>query len=256
MRIQINGNIVTLPTSLREITLGQRIDFHDQYGRDFDTMAKGIIEMPDGLDKELEIAQFQFEKMFAVFAFFTGTTPEALKESEYVDQIANIYLSSLAVLMEEENYPELQHSFFWKDVTWKLHPTELKQGSMMTFGEFIDSKQMVKDMEELGQGKWESMLRLAAIFLRKEGEQYDASFLYEDSDRLKLMRELPMDIAMQIGFFLTGCLRSFLTTFPFSSQDVDQKLETTARNTLKGSAGSTSLKASQKQRSSISPAVG
>jgi hypothetical protein len=241
MRIIINGKQVTLPTSPREITLGQRIDFHNQYGREFDLMVSSIQAMPDGIEKDLEIVHFQMEKMFAAFAFFTGTNPEALKESEFIDQIANLYYSSLSVLLEEENTPDLQNEFYWKDCMWQLHPAELKHGSMMTFGEFIDSKQMVKDMADLGKGNWEAMLRLAAIFLRKKGEVYDKSFSYEGSDRIELMRELPMDIAIQVGFFLTGSLRSFLNTFQSFSQAKDQKQGGSARNTSSGSAGLNSI---------------
>lgn len=256
MRIIINGKQVTLPTSLREITLGQRIDFHNQYGREFDLMVSSIQGMPDGVEKDLEIVHFQMEKMFAAFGFFTGTSPEALKESEFIDQIANLYYSSLSVLLEEEKTPELQSEFYWRDCIWELHPAELKHGSLMTFGEFIDSKQMVKDMSDLGNGKWEAMLRLAAIFLRKKGEVYDKSFLYDGSERLELMRELPMDMALQVGFFLTGSLRSFLSTLLSLPQVEAPKPAVSANNTSRSSAGSTSSKASPKQRSSISRAAG
>lgn len=212
MRIVINGKEAVIPSSLREITLGQRIDFYEQHGRDLDAMAASITQMPDGPEKELEIAHFQFEKMFRTFAFFTNTDVEALKASEFIDQIANIYFSSLAVLLEEEAAIEPEQQFVWNDEEWELHPSELKHGSQMSFGELIDAKQMVQDMADLGRGKWESLQKLCAIFLRKKGEAYQEEFLYDDSERLQLMHSLPMDIALQVGFFLLGSMSLFIST--------------------------------------------
>lgn len=206
MRVTINNKEVIIPSSLSEFTLGQRIDFHNQHGRLLDEMLESIQQMEDEYFRELELIQWRMELMYRTFAFFTGTTVEALKESAFVDEISRIYHASLAVLLEEEENVELQQQFFWKDEEWQLSPPELKQDSPMKFGEVIDAKQIVKDMVELGRGKWEYMLRLCAIFFRKKGEPYDESFVYEDSDRLKLMLELPMNIAMQVGFFLSGLI--------------------------------------------------
>lgn len=218
MRVVVNGIEKTLPTSLSEMTLGQRIDFYEQHGRELDEMADSIANMPDSTEKELEIAHLQMEKMFRTFAFFTGTNAEQIKQSEFVDKVANIYYASLSTLLEDEEEIEPQQSFIWKGEHWELHEPELKHGSTMTFGEIIDAKQMVQNMADLGRGKWESLQKLCAVFLRKKGEPYHESFLYDGSDRLLLMRDLPMDIALQVGFFLLGSMSLFINTFRFSTQ--------------------------------------
>lgn len=216
MRITINDKQVIIPSSLSEITLGQRIDFHNQYGRELDDMLASIQKMEDDIEKELELSQFAIEKMFRTVAFFSGFSVEALKESVFIEAISNIYYSALAVLFEEEENLEFKKDFIWNGEEWELGPIELKHGSDKTFGEFIDSKQLVQDMADLGRGKWESMLSLAAIFFRKKGEEYREEFLFEDSERLKLMRELPMDIVMQIGFFLAATVNIYYNTFRYS----------------------------------------
>lgn len=212
MRIQLNDKEVVIPSSLSEFTLGQRIAFNNQCGQELDEMLQSILAMPDGMDRDLELTEFQMEKMFRTFAFFTGTTPEALKESEFIDDIARIYYASMVTMFEEEQAAELKTEFVWKGEDWELHPPELKHGSKMTFGEFIDSKQLIKDMNDAGKGKWEYMLPLSAIYFRKKGEAYQEEFLYEDSERLQLMNELPMDIVLQVGFFLTSSLNTYLST--------------------------------------------
>lgn len=212
MRILVNDKEVLFPSSLSEITLGQRIAFHKEHGELLDKMLESIQEMKDEFEKELEMVNFQLEKMFRTFAFFAGCTVEAVKEDKFVEDVATIYYSCLQVLFEEEKNMELERSFAWKDEEWVIDAPELKHGDKRKFGEFIDAKQTVKDMHDLGMGKWEAMLPLCAIYLRKKDEPYKEEFLYEDSERIKLMRELPMNIAVQVGFFLNSILNFYMNT--------------------------------------------
>ena len=242
MRIRINDTDVVIPSSLSEFTLGQRIAFQEEYGNDLDVWVKRILEMPDGIEKELETTEFQFEKMFRSFAFFAGTTSEALKESEFIDDIAAIYYSWLACLFESEAEVQIQQEYIWKGETWVLHPPALKHGDKMAFGEFIDAKQMIKDLSDLGAGHWEKMLRLCAIYLRKTGEEYQESFLYEGSERLELMKQLPLDIAMGVGFFLTSSMNLCIHHFQSFSPTEQKAAADSLRSILKGGDGSISLR--------------
>jgi hypothetical protein len=218
MRVFINDKEVVFPSSLSEYTLGQRIAFHNEHGAILDKMLESILKMEDDEIKEIEIIGFQMEKMFRSFAFFAGTTVEAIKESKFIDDVASVYYSCLAVLFDEEEKLELCRTFTWKEETWELSVPELKHGDKMKFGEFIDAKQVVKDMSDLGHGKWEAMLHLCAIYLRKKGEPYQQEFLYEGSERMEMMKELPMDIALQVGFFLTGTMNFYMNTSKFSEK--------------------------------------
>jgi hypothetical protein len=240
MRLQINDTEVVFPSSLSEFTLGQRIDFYNQYGRQLDDMMLSTLSMEEGFEKEMELMHFQFEKMFRTFAFFAGTTPEALQESEFINDIANIYHANLAALLDDEQAIDLKTEYVWNGEIWELHIPELKNGSKMKFGEFIDSKQLIKDMADLGAGKWESMLHLCAIYLRRQGEEYQDSFLYENSDRIELMRSLPMDIALSVGFFLSSSVNSYMNTLLFSTQAEQNQTESLVLNTLIDGVGSIS----------------
>lgn len=216
MQISINNTWITIPSSLSEITLKQKIDFQKQYGDSLLEMAKSIHDMPDGFEKELEMTQFQVEQMFKTMAFFCNCTEQALKESEFIDKIAGIYYSCLSQLNEQNELLELQQSHVWNEEEWFIDHPELKNGDRMTFGEFIDAKQIIQDMVNVGNNRWECLLPLCAIFLRKKGEAYDESFLFEDSERLKLMQTLPFNIALNVGFFLTSSLNMYIEAFRFS----------------------------------------
>ncbi|WPV66295.1 hypothetical protein [Chitinophaga sp. LS1] len=241
MRITVNDKEVVIPSSLSEFTLGQRIAFQEEYGNDLDEWLKKIVEMEDGPMKELEVVEFQMEKMFRTFAFFANCTPEALKESEFVDKIANIYYACLSVLFESESKVECRQEYSWKGETWVLHPPSLKHGDKMQFGEFIDSKQVVQNLIALGKSRWDAMLQLCAIYLRKPSEEYDESFLYENSERIEMMRELPMDIAMGVGFFLTASMSLSIHHFQSSTVAESKEVVGTQQNTSSNGDGSISL---------------
>lgn len=240
MRVQINDKVVNIPSSLNEITLKQRIEFQNEHGNVLDDMVKSILALEDEDEKQLELTQFQFEKMFRSFSFFSGIPVEALKESQFIDEIASIYYSCLAVLFEQENQLKPLREFLWNGELWYLQSPELKNGDRMTFGELIDSKQIIQDMIKLGKGDWERLLPLCCIYLRKRDEIYQESFLYEDSERLKLMEQLPLDIALQVGFFLSSSLNMFMATSQSFNPQGQKELEKMSRNTLKTSAGLTS----------------
>ena len=222
MRILVNDKEVVFPSSLSEYKLGQRIAFHQEHGVLLDKMLESIQAMEDEMQKELEMVNYQLEKMFRTFAFFAGCTLEAVKEDRFIDDVSNIYHSCLAVLFEEEKNMDLQRSFAWKDEEWVIAAPELKHGDRMKFGEFIDAKQTVKDMADLGMGKWEAMLPICAIYLRKKDEPYKQEFTYEGSDRMELMKELPMNIAMQVGFFLSSTMNFYINTLT-SLKNQEQK---------------------------------
>jgi hypothetical protein len=71
------------------------------------------------------------------------------------------------------------------------------------------------------------MVKLCAIYFRKKGEPYSEEFLYEDSDRIKLMHELPMNYAMQVGFFLTSSLSFWINTLMYSGSQEQKEQATT-----------------------------
>jgi hypothetical protein len=203
-------------------------------------MALSITAMEEGFEKELEVMQFHFEQMLRTFAFFSGFPVETLRASEYLDDMANIYYASIAQLFEEEENIQLQQVFIWQGEEWYLHAPELKHGSKMTTAEYVDAKQMLLNMQQLGKGKWESLLPLCAVYLRRKEEQYEESFLYEGSERMDMMLNLPMDIALQVGFFSALSMNICINTLPSSNQTGSRVPAGGVKSIMNAMAGSTS----------------
>lgn len=198
MRISINDIEILIPGTLAEYKLSQRIDFQKEHGHLLEEMVKSILLMPDDLDREIEFAELQLEICYRGFSFWSGIDLDVLKEYEDRAALAAVYMAATKSI-DEYKIPSLVTSYQWDGVTWLLPTPDLKRGSKLTFGEFIDSKSMIKDSIATGRNKWETIKYLAAIYLRREGEHFEESFLFDGSDRLKLMGELPLDIAIIIG---------------------------------------------------------
>jgi hypothetical protein len=240
MTIEVNNQPYTLPTTLFELTLKERIGFHNEHGALLQQMADSIKEITDPLERDLETMLFNVEGAYRIFSFFTGIGLEVVKQSELVEDILKMTYATMSVLFEQEQALQPQTAFIWNNEAWELAAPQLKQGDKLTFGELIDAKQMIQNMQQLSKSQWESLLPLCAIFFRKKGEPYDESFVYEDSERLQLMETLPLEYALQVGFFLSISLRSFTTTLPFFNKAGSEKPVSSAKNTLSAMDGSIS----------------
>jgi hypothetical protein len=201
MIITINDNQVAIPSSKDEFTLGQRIAYDREHGSLLNQMMESITAMEDETEKRIELMEFHFEKMFRVFSFFTGIPVDVLKESDFIEQVAEIYHMVLMPVIDYAEPKESQKEFLFDNDTWILPAAELKHGDKTSFGEIIDCKQRVCDMAEMELPLSEMLLPVSAIYLRKKDEDYQEEFLFEGSERLALMEKLPMSIVEHVAFF-------------------------------------------------------
>jgi hypothetical protein len=251
--LKINNKKIEIPGSLAEFTLGRRLKFQELHGDLLDMMTDSILKMEDGIEKDLELLDFHFERMFRIFSFFTGVTVEACRASEIVDRIAYIYNAHLSYLFDDPKDPELIGAYTFKGERWTLPEPILKQGGDLSFGEVIDSKQMIRDTFALNQGRWAAVLKLAAIYLRREGESYEEEFLFDDSPRIRLMMDLPMSIAHQVYFFLINLIPSSPVISIFSGKAEQRERDRISVATMTFMGGSISSNLLQRPRFLTSP---
>ncbi len=206
MEILVNDQPVFLPDRLADIFLKDVILFHQDVVAGLEERALEIQQMKE--DKTLAALDLQYSTMMETFSYWTQIPIDSFDhDPALVDVVACIYNNSvLPKLFAKDLDEEPRNSFTWRDEIWTLPKIELEHGDPEQFGELIDAKQLVSDMSRNKAGRWQMMQYLSAIFLRKEGEVYQESFLYPGSERLLLMEDLPMDIAAQVGFFLSSIM--------------------------------------------------
>ncbi len=204
MQFIFKDNTYTIPTSLSEITLGQRINFQEQYGEEIAKREALINAIEDKIERDLERADHYMYIFCISFSFFSGIDIHTVKEEVNIYQIIELFLPCFQGLFEQQEQITLQSTYYFKDEVWELASPELNYKSAITFGEFVTAKQIIKSLYDLSKDNWTALQYLCAIFLRKKSEAFDESFATEDSERFKLMRELPMDIALSVAFFLNA----------------------------------------------------
>lgn len=219
MQININGVNYNYPSSLMAISLQQRIDFDNKYGKDIRKKLEKITEITDPVVKETEFTGYHMELACKTLAFFANI-PLHIVEQTDIRQVLLVYHNTMKNFSEDVDFAnkdqDVQYMFEWNGATWKISAPELTNNSTMTFGEFITAKQVVQDMIEYGQEKYGALLKLCCVYCRKEGEAFDESFVDEEGERYKLMKTLPLQYGLNTGFFFLNTMRTWIDTFLFS----------------------------------------
>lgn len=208
------------PTTLGDISLRQRIEFDKMYSKSIIDRKNEIFKQDDNGNNlpvdEVDSMLFNIEVAVKNFSFFTGIGLDEVAKNIPVESVLTIHHACFRELYEQQDKIKLEESYLWNDEFWFIEKPALCYQSQITFNELIVSKQIVKQMHDLGAGHWEAMTFLAAIFLKRENEVFDESWLAPDSERVKMMHDLPMDIAMAIGFFLQISMSLYTKTLAFS----------------------------------------
>jgi len=223
MQIEINNAIYTVPSNVADIKLGTFIDWTNQYGKAFDEELK-VISLNDALDshtKELLIDSLLDNEAAAWFSFHTGHDFNELMQRDTQAILAVIYsYKNLRYLLktselEAYNFPNIIE---FNNEEWRIQDFKVDAKSSMTFNEIITSKEALRQIQSLGLGMWDGMPYLCAMFLRKKDEPFKDEFLFEDSERLLLMHQLPLNYAFAVAFFLSSCVHICSTTSAYLGQ--------------------------------------
>ncbi|MBL0235029.1 MAG: hypothetical protein IPQ08_15450 [Chitinophagaceae bacterium] len=226
MQVTVNGNVVNIPSDLSQITLKQFIEWYDEYGRSLDEKLSAILasEYKDEILREFDLEEHIINEALAWFSFFSGFDFADIKGTENAELIIDRYKIIRYLLKENENdFEEFPREIEWNNEVWAIQDFKVDPKSKMDFNEIITSKEAMRQLYKLGKSRWESLLYLSIIFFRKKGEAYTDELMHEDSERMKLMENLPMSIAMQVGFFLKNCVDTWQKISAYSGEgEADQ----------------------------------
>lgn len=222
MKFKYQNKTYHFPASLRDITLRKRIEFDKLYAKDIETMRNDVYRKDEnGMDiPPVEMDEILFNVSVALrnFAFFTGIPLEEVEQNIAVEDVLNVYHSCFKQLHEQQDDIKIEKEYVWNDEVWTLEQPKLTYESKITFNELVVSKQIVKQMHDVGSGNWEAMVYIASIFLKRKDEVFDESWIAPDSERLQMMYDLPMDIALAVGFFLQVSMSVFTRTSQYSEE--------------------------------------
>lgn len=225
MKFQYNNKEYNYPNALEEITLQARIDFHDRHGAKHNERLKEIADIIDPDEKNLELAEENILFAIKSFSFFTGIPEDEVKENFELSQVMNVYNTSLVMLLEEEASIEEVNEFEIQGQKFVIASPQVTPQSKFTFNEFLVSKEIVRQLDQLGKGRWQSLTYLCCVYLRKPGEAFNEDFVEPGNERYKLMQSIPLNVALRVGFFLTCSMNTYLKALRFS-KDQQEKART------------------------------
>jgi hypothetical protein len=156
---------------------------------------------------------YRMELACKTLAFF-GKIPLDIVENTSIMQMMTVYRHTMQGYSEDVDFgreEKLQNVFDWQGDLWEIAPPVLDNNSDMTFGEFLNAKQVIKDLYELGNEKWSPLLGLCCVYFRKKGEAYNESL--STGERMELLKTLPFPYALQVAFFLKISQDSWRKTF-------------------------------------------
>lgn len=228
MQITIANNKYNIPASLYDVKLIERIEFDRVHGVKLRDQLKKISEMKDTPARDLEFSDYHFSLACKTLSFFGQIPLDIVEYKTDINDVLTIYHHTMKGYTEDVDFGnqefELNRCFYWMDEEWEIQPPELKQDSLMSFGEFLQAKQWVKSTWELSEEKWDAMHGLACVYFRKKGEKFSEAFMNEGNERNELMKKLPLEYAIHLGFFFRDSMTSYQNTLRYSSQTVDQDL--------------------------------
>lgn len=218
MKFTYNDIEYTFPSSLKEITLGQRIAFYEQYGKELDVMAGEVEAISDVATKDAEFYTWQLKFATCFFSFYANIPIEEVRNNMDIFSLLEVYFAVTETLNEDAYRQEVKTSFEWNGDIWTLSSHEVTPVNKMTFNEFLHGKEVTRQLEAMGKGEWDRLPYLCAIYLRKKNEPFTEDLVAENSERMKLILSLPLDIAVAVGFFLTSILNIYTTISAYSGK--------------------------------------
>ena len=233
MDITVNDINYTIPFDVSQISLADFLDYYRQYGRELDKEMAAVNEKQYEGDEEtaalmhtLAIDSQLDKEALAWFSFWTKKDFMNAGDVPNVGELIIWYktFKPLLIQSQEASMDALEKRIEWNDAVWEIQPHTVTPTSKMSFNEIITSKEIIRQVYAIGQNSWDALPYLCAVFFRKQGELFEDIFIVEGSERLELMKTLPLSIALQVSFFLASCVSTWKTRLAFSEKVEDLEM--------------------------------
>jgi hypothetical protein len=213
--------VCDVPFDLTQITLGQFISYQSEYGKELDKKLKEILEKKYEVDadyqRELELEDHLDLEALCWYSYWTKHDLHEVKNQPFITPLLEQYRVLRYLLKDDDAIiKEFPASFDWKGEEWIISDFKVNPANEMSFNEIITSKEVMRQVHAIGGGRWDAAIYLCAVYCRKKGETFSDKFIQEGSERMELLKELPLKYALSITFFLSVCVNIWLRTLAYS----------------------------------------
>lgn len=226
MQVTINDTTIDIPYELSSIPLSKYVEYYNEYGRELDKQFAELFEKKyDGdvedieLLKQIDIDSHIDNEALAWYSFWSGYNLFEVKEMPFIQPVLDQYRLFRFLLKESmEEVKELPLLINCNNEQWMVQDFKVNPSSEMSFNEIITSKEIMRQMHKMSKGHWDGLPYLCAIFFRKKDELFSDELILEGGERLELLKQLPLNYALQVAFFLTICVSSWSNTLVSSME--------------------------------------
>jgi hypothetical protein len=227
MQVTVNDMIHEVPFSWEKVTLGKFVEYYEKYGRDLDKQLTDLLDKKyEGDEQEIElfkamdIENHLDNEALAWYSFWTDADLFEARSQPAITPLLQQYRILRFLLKEtQEKVYELPTVIEFANDKWAIMDFKINPASDMSFNEIITSKEAMRQIYKVGQGKWEALPYLCAVFFRIVDEPFEDEFVQEGSDRMELLKSLPLIHAMQVAFFLSICVSTWSKTLAYSKKE-------------------------------------
>lgn len=212
MEFIYDGNPYTIPDDLSEITLEQHINYMAVHGTNFRIKTRNLDQIVDPGERHLEAALIYMDRMVTVLSYYSGIPLEEVRDNIDIKQVLSyVGATQLALAVQERELEVVPGATYDFDGhPWTIQPpTALPE--VVTYDHYMATNELARLMLELAAGNWEVMPSICAAYLRLPGEDFNPNGWQVGTTREVLMRTLPLDIALRVGYYLQASLELFVT---------------------------------------------
>lgn len=262
MQVTINDTVFEVPFDLTQITLGQYLSYNSEYGKDLEKRLKEILDTKydpkeystedADLKRTLLMEEHLDIEALCWYSFWTKHDLQEVKDHPFITPLLEQY-RMLRFLMKDDK--EIMHEFpaqfTWKGEEWAISDFKVNPSNDMSFNEIITSKEVMRQVHATSGNRWDGLIYLCAVYCRKKGEAFSDHLIKEGSKRLEELKELPLNYALSVDFFLSGCANTSLMDLAYSTTKAPEIANQNFEPTMKSGDGLISSARFPKRKFSI-----
>lgn len=193
----------TLPDGLSTIQLQQHIAWSEEWGWSYRQIKLAIASLISPDEKNLSNIAIDSERFCRIFSKYTGIPFDEVQSNISIPDLLTALVGSGLVPAIDEERPTHNSTYSWNSETWRLYtPAESHDADTMSQEEFVIVQQLTSSIQMLATGGWQEMYAVCAAYFRKDGEDLDIAFTQPGNARYEAIKELPLDMAFDIGYYL------------------------------------------------------
>ncbi|NCX93166.1 MAG: hypothetical protein EBX40_00605 [Gammaproteobacteria bacterium] len=189
-----------------EIQLQKWVAWWNAYGKAHSDEVLRIEGLTNPKEKREATIQHTLDSSARTVAFFTNTELQVFADKFTAYDSMKLAAELTRTINTNGNELLRGELVNWQGTTWQLSAPYVSENQTAEDHEVITDMALL--YADIAAGKAEALYKLCAAYLRAPEEPYNAALIADNSERVELMKTLPVYYAFQIKHFINASLES------------------------------------------------